>query len=539
VSRDKTPNVTRTTQTKIADQLKALESVEMPTRKSWDSDSLRIVAFSDYRIQDIALLLDYLREMQPAPDLLLYAGDDVERFRDGSRNRFTQLAAIATCGLCAIVGNDTEVGEENRLKRIGLVDEVRKARAYIQGHDVYNVHRSPLIIGSYAVIGNEGSIPDAKLGALGTAIYPESSVARHLAKVRKAVAGKHVILLSHTPPKGALDLAIRFGTRHIGSTALRKFILKSRDVPLVVCGHVHYSGTQSTKLGRSIVVNAASHDDTGAPGRIAVIEMRAGKVLGVNWHLLWELRSISGIGESRATGLRNQGIKTVYQLAESSEEAIATAIRGVRSEASPLRARARSLCTQKIVQLKQLQLPNENRAYLDVETHIHGEFIWLIGLHVEDEDKTYSLYAANPKQEKQILIDMLRLLNERPGLNLLSYSGCRIEQNMLSKRLTGHDLPCLMAKSIRDIYFDIHSCMAFPTQGLKLKDIAKWCGFKWRQTEMNGYKAAMLYGSTGNLAKAAKREVIEYNEDDLLALKHVLLYCTKMLEPGAGGVKTK
>ena len=100
----------------------------------------------------------------------------------------------------------------------------------------------------------------------------------------------------------------------------------------------------------------------------------------------------------------------------------------------------------------------------------------------------------------------------------------------LSKRLAAHDLPCLMAKSIRDIYFDIHSCMAFPTQGLKLKDIAKWCGFKWRQSQMDGFEAATLYGSSGNLTKAAKREVIEYNEDDLLALKHVLLYCTKMQE---------
>jgi uncharacterized protein YprB with RNaseH-like and TPR domain len=531
--------VTRTVLTATANQLKTLENVGLPTHKSWDSDSLRIVAFSDYRVQDTAVLLNYLREMQPAPDLLLYAGDDVERFRNGSQNLFAQLAGIATHGLCAVVGNDTETSEEGRLKRIRFVDEVRKARAYIQGREVYNAHCSPLIIGNYAVIGNEGSIPDAIFGALGTVIYPESSVARHLVKARKAVVGKHVILLSHTPPKGALDLAIRFGTRHIGSATLRKFILKSRDVPLVVCGHAHYSGAQSMKLGRSIVVNAASHDDSGAPGRIAIIEMRAGRVLSVNWHLLWELGSVPGIGEARAARLRSQGIKTVHQLAETSEQTIATAIRGGRSEALPLRARALSLCKQEIVKLGQLELPNGNRAYLDIETHIQGKFIWLIGLHVENEDKTYSLYAANPQQEKQILIDMLRLLNERPGLNLLSYSGCRIEQNMLSKRLTAHDLPCLMAKSIRDIYFDIHSCMAFPTQGLKLKDIAKWCGFKWRQSQMDGYEAATLYGSSGNLTKAAKQEVIQYNEDDLLALKHVLLHCTKLQERGAGGAIAK
>jgi len=517
-------------------QLKTLESVGLPNRKSWDSDSLRIVAFSDYRVQDIAVLLDFLRGLQPPPHLLLYAGDDVERFRNGSQNCFAQLAAIATHGLCAIIGNDTETEGEDRHKRIRLVDEVRKARAYIQGRNVHNVHCSPVIIGDYAVIGNEGSIPDVRFGALGTAIYPEISVARHLVKATKAVAGKYVILLSHTPPKGALDLAVRFGSRHIGSVAVRKFILKSRDVPLVVCGHAHYSGAQSLRLGRSTIVNAASHDDDGAPGRIAIIEMREGKVLSVNWQLVWELGSVPGIGEVRAARLRSEGINTVQRLAETSEQTIAVAIRGGRSEALCLRARAASLSKQEIVRIGQLQLPNGNRAYLDIETDLGGKFVWLIGLHVEDEDKTYSLYATSPRQEKQILSDMLQLFNERPDLNLLSYSGCRIEQNMLSQRLAAHDLAYHVANSIRDIYFDIHSCMAFPTQGLKLKDIAKWCGFRWRQSEMDGFKAAMLYGSSGNLTKADRRAVIQYNEDDLLALKHVLLHCTQNTECG-GAIK--
>jgi uncharacterized protein YprB with RNaseH-like and TPR domain len=497
------------------------------------------VAFSDYRVQDIAALLDFLGGIHPVPDLLLYAGDDVGRFRKSSLNFFAQLAAISVHGLCAIIGNDTETAEEDRPKRIRLVDEVRKARAYIRGRNVHNVHCSPVIIGDYAVIGNEGSIPDARIGPHGTVIYPEMSVARHLVKAKKAVAGKHVILLSHTPPKGALDLAVRFSTRHIGSVAIRNFILESRDIPLVVCGHAHYSGAQSIELGHSIIVNAASHDDDGAPGRIATIEMRAGKVLSVNWHLLWELGSVPGIGNARAARLKAEGIHTVHQLAETAEQTIATAIKGARSEALCLRARAVSLCKQEIVQLGPLEVPTENRAYLDIETHIEGKFIWLIGLHVEDEDKTYPLYAASPQREKQILSDMLQLLTQRPNLNVLSYSGCRFEQNMLSRRLAAHGLPFHMAKSIRDIYFDIHSCMAFPTQGLKLKDIAKWCGFKWRQSEMDGFEAAILYGSSGKLTKANKRKVIRYNEDDLLALKHVLLHCTRLQKRGAGDADTE
>jgi Icc-related predicted phosphoesterase len=173
---------------------------------------------------------------------------------------------------------------------------------------VYNVHGTPLVIGKYAVIGNEGSPLDHEFGRMGAVTYSEESIARHLQLAAKSTRGKVLIVLSHCPPRGALDLAIRYGTRPIGSTAFRKFLMPRKNVPLVVCGHVHYCGGQSKRLKRSTVINVASHDDFGAPGRIAIIEIRAGKVRGLEWHNLWELVSVGGIGESRAARLRNSGI---------------------------------------------------------------------------------------------------------------------------------------------------------------------------------------------------------------------------------------
>ncbi len=40
----------------------------------------RIVAFSDYRVQDTNLLVDFVKGLDPRSDLILYAGDDVDRF---------------------------------------------------------------------------------------------------------------------------------------------------------------------------------------------------------------------------------------------------------------------------------------------------------------------------------------------------------------------------------------------------------------------------------------------------------------------------
>jgi Icc-related predicted phosphoesterase len=224
-------------------ELKRLESVGKPVEKPLDSEALRIVAFSDYRVQDISLLLDFIRELHPRPNLILYAGDDVERFHTQSENLFEHLATTSTHGLCAVLGNDPpQEDEESKNKDVYVIPDTRALRRYIRGAGVYNVHEAPLVIGDYAVIGIEGAPTDERLGPMGVVIYSEASIARHLRLAAKSARGKRLILVSHCPPRGSLDFAIRFGKRPIGSVALRTFLRKRRDVPLVVCGHVHYCG---------------------------------------------------------------------------------------------------------------------------------------------------------------------------------------------------------------------------------------------------------------------------------------------------------
>jgi len=145
---------------------------------------------------------------------------------------------------------------------------------------------------------------------------------------------------------------------------------------------------------------------------------------------------------------------------------------------------------------------------MDIETDLNSTFIWLVGLHLEAENRTYSFYADTPEHEKQILSELIQFLTARRDLSLLSYSGCRIEERMLAQRLAAHGLANEIASSIRDLYFDIHSCFAFPTQALTLKEVAKSCGFTWRDSGMDGFAVAALYGRRGRLAKQRKQMVI-------------------------------
>ena len=508
-------------------QLKSLEAVGKPCQKPFDSDILRIVAFSDYRVQDISLLLDFLKELQPTPNLILYAGDDVERFHIGKENFFEQLAALSTHGLCAVLGNDPPEDQQPEDKNIRFVPDTKTLRAYIRGTNVFNVHETPLILGKYAVIGSEGSPLDEEFGYMGVVIYGEQSIARHLQLAAKSARGKLLILLSHCPPRGVLDLAIRFGTRRIGSGALREFLVPRKDVPLVVCGHVHFCGGQTKKFKRSTVVNAASHDEFGAPGRVAIIEIRAGRVCGVQWHNLWELGSVGGIKESRAALLKNAGISNLTQLADAPSEHIKQVLKCGAGEASSMKAKASSLLKQDAIVLKTLAIPGKNRAYIDIETDpSSSKYIWLVGLHIEDEARTYSFFANTPAREKDMLTALLQFLDGRPELQLLSYSGCALEQRLLPQRFSAHGLPSVAIEHIRDIYYEIHSCAAFPVESMTLKDISRWCGFKPRHPEADGWDVARAYGS-GNPSKRLKQALLAYNEDDILSLKQVVQYIEK------------
>lgn len=61
------------------------------------------------------------------------------------------------------------------------------------------------------------------------------------------------ILISHSPPKGAVDRDS--GGKNLGSTAVRDVLL-AKPPALVVCGHIHASAGRYQKIGTTPVVNA-------------------------------------------------------------------------------------------------------------------------------------------------------------------------------------------------------------------------------------------------------------------------------------------
>lgn len=63
----------------------------------------------------------------------------------------------------------------------------------------------------------------------------------------------NVVLISHSPPYGFVDISSRGS--HLGSHAIRKF-LEEKTPKLVICGHIHESGGKTAMYENIVILNA-------------------------------------------------------------------------------------------------------------------------------------------------------------------------------------------------------------------------------------------------------------------------------------------
>ena len=144
---------------------------------------MRILAFSDWRVQNVDDVFTFLNSLEKPVDVILYGGDDVSRFKIGNTNYFTRLAShTVRKKALAVMGND----------------DYPSTRSIIQGEDIHDLHKEPFVIDEFGFIGLEGST--SRPGVL---LYSESSVRSHLTRQLRQLEKMKVqkrIIVSHAPP---------------------------------------------------------------------------------------------------------------------------------------------------------------------------------------------------------------------------------------------------------------------------------------------------------------------------------------------------
>jgi len=154
--------------------------------------------------------------------------------------------------------------------------------------------------------------------------------------------------------------------------------------------------------------------------------------------------------------------------------------------------------------------------------------LWLAGAAViyPDGADHHSWWADTPQQERDALASLATLLDQYPGLRVVTWAGGAADIPRLRAATARHGLPGLAA-AIAGRHFDAwlwaHHCLRLPTFTLGLKEVSGYLGFRPCTDVADGLDAVLRY----HVWRASKDETIKaqlaaYNRDDIDALAHTI-----------------
>jgi Icc-related predicted phosphoesterase len=426
----------------------------------------------------------------------------------------------------------------------------------LSGDGIYNLHQKPFIFQDYAFIGLGGQ--------LGTAFFAEikapplflphhSSEKRdeeayqvvkgyldtQLAKVEK---DKKIIIISHAPPYGVLDIGLRLGQNHIGSRALRDFI-EGNKVALALCGHCHLFGGRAEQLGTGYVINCASHDygerndkEEGIyDGNYAVIEIQDSRVsyeLCKNNPSLGCMTKLNQVGPRRIQHMLDAGIRSLEDVSEQNRKTIESLPGSSKWHADMWIRQVKAIQSGKfeVFDRKRLipLLGIENPAYFDIETDLGGRKIWLIGIYNERKGEFLQFFEKD--REDKLLQDFSQYVIKN-NCSLICYGGNYFDRDVVKNSMREHGIKIPeYIEQCRDAGIDIQLSVAGPFKGFKLKDMGKMIGYQWRHPDLDGLEVGAQYTSYLLDRKEPDwNRLLEYNEDDVMAVKRVVKWLNSLL----------
>lgn len=423
----------------------------------------------------------------------------------------------------------------------------------LAGDGIYNLHQNSFIFQDYAFIGLGGQ--------LGTAFFAEIKAPplnHHLSdniaeeayqvvkdylnsQLTKVGKDKKIVFVSHAPPYGILDIGLRLGQNHVGSRALREFI-EENNVLLTVCGHCHLFGGRAETLGSGLVINCASHDygeksnkeDGIYEGNYAIVDIENSSVsykLCKNNPSLGSLVKLNQVGLRRIQHMLDAGIKSLEDVCEINRKLLESLPGSSKSHADMWIKQAKAIQhgnfevidSKRLIQL----LDMENPTYLDIETDLGGNKVWLIGIYNERKGEFLQFFEKD--KEDKLLHDFSNYVMKN-NCSLICYAGSYFDRDVVknSMRKHGIEIP-LSVEECRDAGIEIQYSVVGPFKGFKLKDIGKMIGHQWRQPDMDGLVVGAQYTSYLLDKKEPDwNKLLEYNEDDVKAVREVVNWIKNM-----------
>jgi len=176
---------------------------------------------------------------------------------------------------------------------------------------------------------------------------------------------------------------------------------------------------------------------------------------------------------------------------------------------------------------------------LDIESSADGR-IYLWGFLVQQADDEVAVYHEfsrfddlDDRSEAALAADaftwLRSVVDSTPSVVVFHYSGYEVAKiSELAGR--AHDELLTWAAAYAEEHFvdllEIVKAHYFGVSGLGLKLMARHVGFSWRDDDPGGLNsqvwfAEAVHGDTAEVRGRARRRVLEYNEDDVIATSQV------------------
>ena len=249
-----------------------------------------------------------------------------------------------------------------------------------------------------------------------------------------------------------------------------------------------------------------------------------------------DLKQIHGIGPEGVKKFRECGITSLNQLIEHENLAeLAYRLKVSSSTLSKYKLKAESKLNNEIYQIAPFTIPDEKIIYLDIETDINNEKIWLIGLEIDG--KYTQFYADTWDQEEEILLKFVKVLKANPKVTLLSFYGTNFDIRVLKNAMErfGMDTKELTSHLHIDLCTLIKRSFIVPNQSYALKDLGALFKYPFKHTHLDGFAAALKYLTHIEKGEPLEQEILEYGEDDV----KVLPFLIETIKKGEGLIKKK
>lgn len=447
-------------------------------------------------------------------------------------NGLARLGVGTRFGVGAVIGNDCMPEHNYLLAAPGLVD----------------LHVHPLRAGEWGVAGLEGGIVwrtearDRKNG-IGYCLTEDEEVAPRLEHARAGlgVAPNRLIIVSHTPPEGTLDIGMRFGFDRLGSPSLMEYI-DTHHPALVLSGHCHSCGGRSVMRGDTVIVNGASSDTRASEARAALIEVTPGKLPTVQWidPTPHSVLFFPFIGKDRAKKLGAVGIERQSDLLAAPDAVLRSGGLG-DAMIRRVRARAIAISTGTAVRLgSKVPVVPDRLVFFDVETGLAAcdpETLepephepWMIAAKVAGEDRVYQWCVPEEKRNSRRAMydEFMEFVRAHHDAQFCSWTNNSFDFRAITAGLHHWRREHLTEWTAAPQYAPLRDFMgafALPAPNWRLGSVSRFCGWTEPEDEMDGFLAGLAYELYRRYGEPLPMETIaRYNANDVRALEHVVTW---------------